>query len=63
MITFRNVIKYTFIIYGGVFVGRYLEKIFVEAPIKAVDKVLAKKLHNWVEANLREEKENENEDE
>lgn len=63
MITFRNVIKYTFIIYGGVFVGRYLEQIFVEAPIKAVDKVLAKKLRNWIETNLQEEKENEDENE
>lgn len=62
MITFKNVIKYTFIISGGMFIGLYLEKIFIEAPIKAVDKVLGKKLKDWVE-NLPKEKENEDENE
>lgn len=62
MITFKNVIKYTFIISGGMFIGLYLEKIFIEAPIKAVDKVLGNELKNWVE-NLSKEKENEDENE
>ena len=46
---FKDVVKTTFVLASGVYVGLWLAGILVVAPVKAIDNVLAKKLKNWTE--------------
>lgn len=63
MIKFKNVVKWTFTICSGVYVGCWLAGIFVVAPVKAIDNVCAKHLKEWTNKTFNVEEENENEDE
>lgn len=61
-ITIGKVATATFVISSGIYIGNYLSGILIQAPIKAIDRVLAKKLKDKFDTLEKEMLEDNKED-
>ncbi len=49
----REIAKIVFKVTAGTYIGYYLAECLVIAPIKALDKVAAKKLDSWADKEIK----------